>query len=473
MRRIYIQAAAAVMIMIGLLTWCEPARAISLKEEKELADEIMKVIRGRFEIIEDPLIVEYVNQVGRKILDQWPEQPFSYHFYVLNEDVYNAFAIPAGHIFIHSGLLSAMDSEDELAGILAHEITHAARRHISQRIEASKKINLATMAGMIAGVFLGVAGGDPSVGQALTIGSAAAGQTVALSYSRQDETEADQLGIKYLEAAGYSGTGLLTALKKIRGKQWFGTNQIPSYMMTHPAIEERIARLDTWMSTQHSQEKAVSANAQETSGFKKVHTRLKALYDPIEVATPYFQEATRKAPDSSMPAYGYGLVLSRLGKRTEALEYLKRALSGNAFDEDILSDLGRVYFLDGQYRKALNILEGAASLSHTNAQGLLYLGRTRMEMGQLPTALSTFERLLSEYPDYLPVYQLLGETHGKMGHMPEAHYFLGMSSYKKGEYQTARYHLSRARQGIQDQEKLKEIDDALAAIKKIPKEQKG
>jgi beta-barrel assembly-enhancing protease len=468
MNRIHIKKTAAALFIVCLLTWCQPAWAISIKQEMELADEVMKVIRNRFELIEDPLIVEYVNRVGKKILNQLPAQPFTFHFYIINEPVYNAFAIPAGHIFIHSGLLSAMDSEEELAGILAHEITHAARRHISNRIENSKKVNLATMAGMIVGIVLGVSSGDPSVAQTLTIGSAAAGQSVSLAYSRQDETEADQLGLKYLNAAGYSGRGLLSALKRIRGKQWFGTEQIPSYMMTHPAIEERIARLDTWMANPSPDEPTFSANAGEQAAFKKAHIRLKALYDPVETARPHFQEAVRQSPDDSMQLYGYGLVLARMGKRSEALEHLRKSLSGNAFDEDILSDIGRVYFLDGQLQKALGTLESAASLSQANAEGLLYLGRTRMELDRLPEAIDAFEKAISLYPGYRPVYQFLGEAYGRMGNMPEAHYFLGVYNYEKGEYRTARYHLTRAQKSIQDSQKLKVIEKALEEIESSP-----
>jgi Zn-dependent protease with chaperone function len=118
---------------------CRPAMAISIKEEEKLAREFMKVMGQRYELVSDPAIVRYVNEIGKKILAVMPVQPFTYRFYVIKEDVYNAFAIPAGQIFIHSGLLAAMESEDELAGIIGHEIAHVVHRHISKRIERAKK----------------------------------------------------------------------------------------------------------------------------------------------------------------------------------------------------------------------------------------------------------------------------------------------------------------------------------------------
>ena len=83
----------------------------------------------------------------------------------------------------------------------------------------------------------------------MTVGSMAAGQTASLSFSRQDETQADEVGIQYLVKAGYDPMGLVSVLNKIRSKQWFGSDQVPTYMMTHPAVEDRLAWIDNWMTT--------------------------------------------------------------------------------------------------------------------------------------------------------------------------------------------------------------------------------
>ena len=97
-----------------------------------------------------------------------------------------------------------------------------------------------------AGIFLGAAGaGD--VGSAVIMGSMAAGQSAMLAYSREDELQADQMGLVYLYDAGYGGEGLLNSLKTIRSKQWFGTEQVPNYLMTHPASEDRMANIDVWL----------------------------------------------------------------------------------------------------------------------------------------------------------------------------------------------------------------------------------
>ncbi|MGD8993476.1 MAG: M48 family metallopeptidase, partial [Desulfobacterales bacterium] len=214
------------MVTLVLLTMLgvQFSSGLTISEEEKLSRSILGYIYRQYEVIDDPVIVDYVNQVGSRIVSVLTDPVFDYKFHVINVDTYNAFAIPAGYIFINSGLIAAMDSEDELAGILAHEIAHVNARHISQKIERSKKIGWATLAGVAAGVLIGAAGGAEA-GQAITQGSQAAGAAAQLSYSRDNEIQADQLGLIYLKDAGYDGAGLLKILKKMRSKQWFSTEQ--------------------------------------------------------------------------------------------------------------------------------------------------------------------------------------------------------------------------------------------------------
>lgn len=458
---------ALTLSLVLTIMWCHPAAAISMKEEEKLAREFMKYITAQYEMITDPMITQYVNAVGRKILSTMPPQPFKFHFYVIKDDVYNAFAIPAGHIFINSGLLASMESEDELAGILGHEMAHVICRHLSKRIERSKKIDLATMAGMVAGIFLGAATGDPAAMQTLTLGSAAAGQSATLAYSRDDESQADQLGLVYTANAGYDPQGLLTALKRIRTKQWFGSKQIPTYMMTHPATEDRMVWIDSWIMAHP--EAAKKRKKIDTETFKRINVRLKALYGDPKSTLQEFQNAMTKNPDDENVIYGYGLALAQSGKKTEAVEQLRRVLAKNALDPFILTDLGRIYFLAGRYEEALNTLEGAVSLSADNPEGLFYLGRAQMELGRLDKAAQTFTTAIQMDKEYLPIYYFLGETDGRLHNMPDAHYYLGIYYYRKGEYRNARYHLTRARSMLKDPTKREETEQALKSMGPAPK----
>lgn len=411
---------------------------LTTSEERDLGEEFMAYVKKRFEFVEAPSIVDYVRDVGGRILDHCASPPFDFQFYVIKEDVYNAFAGPGGHICIYSGLLMAMESEDELAGILAHEIGHVVGRHISKQIEQSKKISLATLAGVVAGVFLG--GGAAT--SAITTGSIAAGQSLSLKYSREHEVEADKLGLKYLTDAGYDGEGLLHILEKIRQKQWFSSKDIPSYLSTHPAVEARLMYLDTWLQVHRASKPAVPDAA--LSRFEKVRAKLIALCMDPSMAHSAFDAAIRHNEKDVLGHYGKALVFYREGKKTEALGTLRQALALRPLDPDIHRDLGKVYLGMGDYTKALNALKNALSFDDKDTEGRFLLARAYMETDQLEAARVTLRELLRDAPDYLAARYLLGEVFGKLNNFPEAHYHLGLYYKEKGPDRTARFHLQRA-----------------------------
>jgi predicted Zn-dependent protease len=457
---IYIWIAA-----LFLLSQLPPQGAVGLtvSEEEELSRDILRYIYRHYEIIDDPAVVEYVNKVGNRIVEGLKDPLFNYRFHVLKVDAYNAFAIPAGYIFINSGLLAAMDNEEELAGILAHEIAHVNARHISQKIERSKKIGWATLAGMAAGILIGVAGGAEA-GQALTQGSQAAGASAELSYSRDNEIQADQLGLIYLRDAGYSGEGLLKILKKMRSKQWFDTEQVPTYMRTHPAIDDRIAYLDTQISTMP---KPAETNSRESSDdFLRVHTYLITRYGDENLVLKHLQSEVTNNPQDPMAHYRYGLILARVGRKGEAIEQLRTAMEKRAFDPYIIRDVGRVYYLDGQYQQSLKMLKTAHNIIPDDAECGLYLGQTYMEMGLFDEASPVLQEVVEKHPGYTEAYYILGQSLGKQGNLGDAYYYLGVYHTRKGDYKTAAVQYRRALKYINDHDRRNKIEERLKKLEK-------
>ena len=453
-------------ILIGIGLFCFISLAfprgtvgITIKEEEELSREFQKLVLNHYQLIEDPIVVNYVNKVGQKILAVMPAQPFAYRFNVVKEDVYNAFATPAGHIYINSGLFAAMETEDELAGIIAHEISHVASRHISQKIERSKKVNIATLAGVAAGIFLG-AGGAAAAANAITIGSMAAGQSIMLAYSREDEIQADQRGLDYLDKAGYSGEGLISILKKIRSKQWFGSEQVPTYLMTHPASEDRIAYIDTWL------DRRSNPVAQTVSyEFRRVHTYLVANYQDVELTLNLFKDAVANQPGDPLAHYGLGLINARTGNRRDAVIHLKAALEKRAFDPYILTDLGKIYIQEGSYPQALSILESSLSIDPGDPERLFFMGRALVGMERFDKAAETLLVLVAKNPDYAQAYYALGEAFGRQGKQADSHYYLGIYYQKTGNLRNAHFHLNRALNDMTDPEKRKHIENMLKKLR--------
>ncbi len=454
-----IWAAALAWLLCLQVAGMPSAHGITVQQELELSREFMKVVRQRYALIDDPYINRYVDRIGQALLAEFPAQPFPYHFHVVKQEVYNAFAGPGGQVFIHSGLLEAMDSESELAGILCHEISHVACRHISERIERSSKIEIGTLAGLAAGILLGAAGAGEAA-SALTIGSMAAGQSVSLAYSREDEREADQVGLKYLVSAGYSIGGLLEILEKIKAKNWYGS-EIPSYLGTHPAVEERIVYL-----SRHLDQWGGQAPSQQKSGgdFDRFRTRLLALYGDEAKALSVFSKRAEKDPADFLADYGRGLIALRSGDRQGAMVHLRKALEKRAFDPFLLTDLGHVYLLDGDFAAAIKPLEAAVGLDGENPMSRLLLGQARLALGDVSDARRVLERLVADYPEYARTYYVLGEAWDKSGRPAEAHYYLGRYYMKTGDYQKAMFNLKRAEKAAGEEALKKKIAAAIEEL---------
>jgi len=454
-------AMASLMVLFIISVWPYPGHSITYKEEEELSREFLALVASRFTFIKDPIIEGYVDEIGQRILKEVPTQPFRYHFYVVKEDVYNAFATPAGHIFINSGLLEAVNSEEEIAGIIGHEIAHVVCRHISQNIDRAPKINLATLAGVAAGIFLGAAGaGD--VGTAVVLGSMAAGQSAMLAYSREDELQADQMGLTYLYNAGYGGEGLLTSLKTIRSEQWFGTEQVPNYLMTHPASEDRMANIDVWLeSNQVPEQKKYHPDPE---AFDMMQATLTGKYGSESGALKRMEARLREDPEDPIANYGYALVLARVGRRPEAIDYFMKALEKKALNPYILGELGRVYFQEGENDKALRLLESAVAMGPADPDAMFFLGRTYLELDQNEKAVGILEKLVDKHPDFTDAHYFLGTAYGKQGNMADAHFHLGVFYTRKGKLKSAAYHLERALDLTTDPKRKETVEKMLESV---------
>lgn len=456
-------AGLAIVFLLVHLAAAPVVYSITIQEEEELSREFLRVVKKQFQLIQDPVVVGYVNKIGGNILSNMPPQPFTYHFYVVKQHVYNAFATPAGHIFINSGLLEALESEEELAGILAHEIAHVVSRHISQNVDRSPKINLATLAGVAAGILLG-GSGSADLGNAVIVGSMAAGQSASLAYSREDEIQADQLAFGYLDGAGYGSEGLLTSLQKLRSKQWFGTDQVPAYLMTHPASEERMGYIDTHIESNQLSKKNHRPVNKDT--FRFVQATLLGKYGNSETALAVFDSRLKTIPGDTIALYGKALALAQTGDFSNSVIYLKKALEKDALNPVMLKELGRIYFIEGQYPKALQTLEGSVGLAPEDSESLFYLSRTHMELGNLEKAAEGFNAILKKKPNDAETYLFLGNTYGLQGNMGDAHYHLGKYYYLKGSWKTAVFHLEKALPLISDPKQKEEIETMLKQAKK-------
>jgi predicted Zn-dependent protease len=206
---------------------------LTIEQEKEIGADLHRQIRDVANLVTDPVLVGYLDELGQSLVRVTEPQPFIYRFNLIDDDSLNAFAVPGGYIYLHTGVLQQVGNVSELMGVLSHEVAHVRRRHIA---DSRKKEGPAQLAVLIAGLGAVLAGADPS---ALVVAS---GVNVALQlkHSREHEADADRQGISYMIDTGYDPRGMVEFFQRIQAASGGGANEIPPYLFSHPEIPERI-----------------------------------------------------------------------------------------------------------------------------------------------------------------------------------------------------------------------------------------
>lgn len=451
---------ATVMLLLPLAT--SALAQLSIEEEKEMGQKFLLAAMRQLKLIQDPEVVDYENRIGNRVVDHLDVYIFPYHFYVVDSNALNAFAAPAGHVFMNRGLIEIMDDEGELAAILGHEIAHVQSRHISQRLARSKKLNLATLGGMLAGIFLG---GD--AGAALLTGSAAAGSSAQLQYSRQDEEEADRKGLRYIEASGYQGEDFLRIMQKMGQESWQSGGRIPTYLTTHPGVPERVNYLAATLETRPKTSRERKGPIGNPESFKMMQAKLLGGYhDPPSEAETILRRWLEQPTNAAMAYYGIGLVQRREGKMTEAVNSFKSAVSQRPDLSPILTELGETYFQMGKLDSSAAVLQSALSLDPDQPVAHYLLGRCLLEQGNPTEALKELTRAERLNDRLDSIHYHLGMAYGRLNQLGEAHYNFGLHYMRRGSLRNADFHLQEALQRTNDPSRRKEIREKLALVNK-------
>jgi predicted Zn-dependent protease len=214
-----------------------PNRAtFSSQAEETLSLAFLEVIYNQANLVSDPELNQYVRTIGQRLLRHVPSNR-QYHFYLINDNNINAFAGPGGIIALHTGLILAARSEDEIAAVLAHEIQHVQQEHLSRMFDQGKKGMLATLGSIVGALIVGSQ--NPQAGMGLMLGGMALSAQQQLTYSRDHEWEADRTGIDLLAAAGYNPNAMADFFDTLSSR-YRNDSKIPEMLLTHPVSSKRL-----------------------------------------------------------------------------------------------------------------------------------------------------------------------------------------------------------------------------------------
>lgn len=358
---------------------------LSKTDESRLGRAIMAQIRRSGQVVEDPLVTEYINDIGLRIAAHTNDGEHSFRFFVVEDPRINAFAIPGGYIGVHTGLLEATRNEDELAGVLAHEIAHVTQRHIARSLHANQRQSILTTAIMLGAILAGVAAGEGEVAEAgLAVAQGSAVQQ-RINFTRANEYEADRIGIIALAEAGFDPYGMASFFEVIGRMQPSDPSmRAPEFLRTHPVTNTRIAE----------------ARAR-AAGYPRV-----------------------QSDDSTN--YGIALARSKVASFETAAEALQHYEQRDYALQNDVERYGRAvaYQRAGQHVDANHIFEDLIERDRKVIAYHIGLGETQLALEQYDVGFATFDRALKLFPRNVPLVIHYGEWLVRLDRAEEAHKML-------------------------------------------------
>ena len=202
---------------------------VSMEEEWQLGTQLERDLDRQLNIVRDRSVNAYINQIGQRIVRQTELANRPWEFHVVADPAINAFNIPGGHVYVNTGLINVVDNVSELAGVMAHEVSHGVSRHTTERLTKSYGLNIG------ASLLLGR---NPALYEQIL--AQVAGTGAIAKFSRDDEREADRLGVRYMYSARYNPEGMITMFEKLLRERERRPNAVSQFFSTHPLAEDRI-----------------------------------------------------------------------------------------------------------------------------------------------------------------------------------------------------------------------------------------
>ncbi|HUO19739.1 MAG TPA: M48 family metalloprotease [Steroidobacteraceae bacterium] len=417
-----------------------PAETVlSRSDEFRLGAMVAKEIRDQNGLVEDPEVSEYINDIGKRLASQSDMGGEYFHYFVIKDTSINAFAVSGGYVFINAGLILASETESELAGVMAHETAHITQHHIARRLADQSRQSLTTAAALIGAIILGALAGG---GQA-TEGAIVAAQGMAvqhqINFTRDNEREADRVGIGYLAAAGFDPYGMGEMFQTMSKRAGLTETYIPAMLIDHPMDTDREAE------QQARAAQFPPRTGKDSLSYELIRERVRVLTatGDTDMALEYAQKIAHGG-DTLGNQYGRALALMSGNQAAvwEAVGILQRLVQQHEQLTVLYAALGQAQARAGHLSDALATFKRAETLFPRNVPVTVRYAETLMaanRAAEAHTLLLDLFNVVPPTPDQIRLTALAASAAGDPG---DAYFYMG-------EYQIANGDLQLAMQQIQ------------------------
>jgi predicted Zn-dependent protease len=385
------------------------------QEEQALGRAIMRDVYADPRYLDDPETETYLNQLGYKLVSVSTRNQREFIFFVVSDPSINAFAMPGGNIGVHTGLLLAAQNESELAGVVAHEISHVTQDHIARMVASQNQSQWPTMAALALALL--AARSNPNVASAAIASTQAYSIQNQLNYSRDYEREADRLGYEMLTRARFDPRGMSGFFNRLQRANRFYDSSAPAYLRTHPLTTDRISDM------QARSEDAPYQQVQDSLDFHLVRARLRAQENSPADAVLAARNVLKEKRYSSETAARYGLVTALM--RARQFKQAETEVSGLLSAKQVHPMIQKL-----AAHTALAAGNPALALQRYQAGSEAHPGYRPLQYGQIEALLATgrnaeartrVDRQLALYPLDRRLWRLAAQTHAQLGNRLLSH----------------------------------------------------
>ncbi len=400
-------------------------------QERRLGESIMRDIRADPSYYDDAEATDYISGLGNRLASRSLESRQDFDFFLIRDTQINAFALPGGFIGVNTGLVLAAQAEAELASVMSHEIAHVTQRHIARMIAQQKQSAITSLATLAAALLLSRVSGQATEA-ALALGTAGTIQN-QLNFTRDNEREADRIGLQILEQAGYDPRGMASFFERLQRATRVYDSTAPSYLRTHPLTFERIADM------QSRTEGGGYRQIPDSLEFQLIRAKLRARLDPPRDAIAFFESSLRERKFLSEAASRYGLAASlarvkEYRRARQELEALRKLAPASPIIETLACELAAdergLEAAVGCYREALKTYPSYRALIYDYADTLLRAGRA-------DTALKLIEERLRSITDDHRLYLLQARAYAALNKQLAQHRALAEAYVRMGRMAAA------------------------------------
>ncbi|NOU00861.1 MAG: M48 family metallopeptidase, partial [Gallionella sp.] len=409
-------------------------------QERQIGQQSMLQIRASKQFLDDAEVNDYLNQLGSKLVESSSEPSLEFEFFAINDYNVNAFAMPGGFVGVNAGLLLTTQSESELASVLSHEISHVTQHHLARMVAGQQGDSIAALAAIALAIL--AARGSSQATEAIVVGAQAGLVQRQLDFTRQNEEEADRIGLQLLQKTGFNVHAMPEFLERLRKATWLVDSNAPNYLRTHPITSERVAEIENRVQSQPYQLLPDSLN------FQLVRTKLIGAQKTPQQAIAYFNDALNGQKYGNPIAQRYGLISALLRNNeldlaAHELITLRKQVKHNPMVETLTGQVKRAAKNNtaalGFYRTAVQSFPQHRALIYDYVSLLL-------QDKQADVALKLLAEQLIRHPSDTTLYELQAKAFEMQGKTLEQHQAQAYSYSWQGNVYAAIEQLELAKQ---------------------------